>query len=307
MRPKQTLWTLSSRLIHALGQWLTEHKTDAVLVQGDTSSALFGALAAFYHQIPVGHIEAGLRTQDRYRPFPEEMNRRLISSLATWHFTPTEQAAKHLRASGIPSSTIFLTGNTVIDTLHTLRTLGKATANSKKLILVTCHRRENLGKPLRRITAALAEISRQCADATIVFPLHPNPMIRQVVHPALSRLPNVQLTGPLPYREFITYLSNASVVLTDSGGVQEEATALGKAVLVLRNETERLEGIAAGTLKIIGTETATIIGETQRLLTSPRALQPAHVFGDGRASHRIVRILERYAARRLTAPMKSRK
>ena len=305
MRKGQTLWDLSGRLVAALGRLFDRQRMDAVLVQGDTTTALFGGLCAFYHQIPVGHVEAGLRTGNSYAPFPEEMNRTLLGSLATWHFAPTAKAAKQLRREGVRSSEIHVTGNTVVDALRwmaprcsdaPLEKLIGAGAMAKRLILVTCHRRESLGEPMRAVANALATLARTNPDVVILFPVHPNPAVRAVVRPVLAAVPNVVLCEPLDYEQFLSCLKHAHFVVSDSGGVQEEATALGKPVLVLRTETERQEGVQAGALKLVGTHEHRIVRESQRLLLDARAYQrmcrASDVFGDGEASRRIVEILE---------------
>src|ERR1051325_10812452 len=305
MRPGQSLWDLSSRLVSSLGQLFSRQRMDAVLVQGDTSTALFGGLCAFYHRIPVGHVEAGLRTGNRYAPFPEEMNRKLLGSLATWHFAPTQKSVRQLRREGVPDSAIHLTGNTVVDALRwmaprcsdaPLRKLIGPDAMQKRLILVTCHRRESLGQPMRAVANALATIARTNPDVLILFPVHPNPALRSVVLPVLKPVPNAVLCEPLDYEQFLSCLKHAYFVISDSGGVQEEATALGKPVLVLRTETERQEGVRAGALKLVGTNEQRIVHESRRLLLEARAYRrmcrASDVFGDGAASQRIVEILE---------------
>lgn len=307
MRKSQTLWDLSGRLATKLGRFFLEFPADAVLVQGDTSSAFFGGLCAYYHKIPVGHVEAGLRTGNMYFPFPEEMNRTLLGAVATWHFAPTAAAARRLAKEGISRKSIYVTGNTVVDALRWMaprcserplkRLLGRENF-ARKLLLVTCHRRESLGAPMRDIAAALAEVGQNGAqDVAILFPLHPNPAVRACVKPALERLRNVVLCEPLDYEHFLGALKHAHVVISDSGGVQEEATALGKPVLVLRQETERQEGVRAGALKLVGTDKARIVRETLRLLDDPRAYKRmakgSTVFGDGNAAQRIVQVLER--------------
>ena len=309
MRRDQTLWHLSGRLITTLGEWFTKHRAEAVLVQGDTSSALLGGLAAFYHQIPVGHVEAGLRTGNRYFPFPEEMNRSLLAHLANWHFTPTRTAGARLRANGVPANAIFQTGNTVVDALRWITRSAPKVKGAHPLVLVTCHRRENLGVPMRRIAKALAAIALRHPEVLIVFPVHPNPRIATIVGPALHGFSNVRLMPPMPYVQFIDHLQRATCVITDSGGVQEEAAALGKPVLVLRNETERQEGLKAGLLRLVGTDRDAIVTQAHQLLTRRNKAEPTDVFGDGHAAERIVRILEIElpAARRSTAPTKSRK
>lgn len=297
-RANDTLWDLSAVLISRLGRWFEQNPTDAVLVQGDTSSAFCAGLAAYYHHIPVGHVEAGLRTENRYSPFPEELNRRLLSTAATWHFAPTKAAAARLKQSGVEPKSIFLTGNTVIDAMRSILPRNpNRNQNLNRSILVTCHRRESFGAPIRAVAKALRTIAENNPNIRIIFPIHPNPAIEGVVAPELGRVPNVILCEPMPYPEFLRRLMEAHLVLSDSGGVQEEATALGKPVLVLRNETERQEGIQNGSLKLVGVQTSAIVGETQRLLDDPKAhramCRPSDVFGDGKASERIVRILFR--------------
>ena len=305
MTRAQTLWGLAARLASKLGRFLASHPVDAVLVQGDTSSALFGALCAFYHRIPVGHVEAGLRTGDLSAPFPEEMNRTLLAPLSTWHFAPTRAAVRRLRQEGVPARSIHLTGNTVVDALDWMsprcdpavveRLLGPAAAR-RRLVLVTCHRRENLGDPMRAIARSLRVLARQHPELLVLFPVHPNPAVRRIIRPELASLPNVVLCEPLDYVDFLACLKQSYLVITDSGGVQEEATVLGKPVLVLRRKTERPEGIAAGTLQLVGTAPHRIPGAVQRLLEDGRAYRrrcrPSRVFGDGHAAARIVKILE---------------
>jgi UDP-N-acetylglucosamine 2-epimerase (non-hydrolysing) len=306
MRESQTLWDLSGRLVTALGRFLKAHPVSAALVQGDTSSAFFGGLCAFYHQIPVGHVEAGLRTGNCYSPFPEEMNRTLLGSLARWHFAPTIDAVKRLRAEGVPAEAIYLTGNTVVDALRwmaprcgnlPLKRLIGADAMARRLVLVTCHRRESLGAPMEAVAKAIANIAQTQSDIVVLFPMHPNPAVRRKIVPALEAIPNVVLCEPLDYDQFLSCLKHAFMVISDSGGVQEEATALGKPVLVLRRETERQEGIKAGALKLVGTDTKQIVRESRRLLGDARAYQrmcrASNVFGDGHSAKRIVGILER--------------
>jgi UDP-N-acetylglucosamine 2-epimerase (non-hydrolysing) len=308
MRAGQTLWDLSSRLLARLGRFFAGHKVAAVLVQGDTTSALCGAMAAFYHHLPTGHVEAGLRTGNVAAPFPEEMNRTLLTRLVSWHFAPTTLAADRLRGEGIPTSMVFHTGNPVVDALRWMmsRCRLKESALAKligrnnldrPLILVTCHRRESLGQAMRSVARGLARVAQSQPEAVILFPLHPNPAVRQAMLPRLSRLPNVILCGPLDYLQFVACLQHARFVLSDSGGIQEEATALGKPLLVLRHETERPEGLSTGVVKLVGTEAGRILRECDRLLTDQRVYarmcQASDVFGDGRAGPRIVRILEK--------------
>ena len=309
MRRSQTLWNLSARLAKSLGEFFDRHPVAATLVQGDTSTAFFGGLCAYYHRIPVGHIEAGLRTGNRYAPFPEEANRKLLTALATWHFAPTVAAAERLCLEGVDRKAIHLTGNTVVDALRWIagqsnasvlrRALG-AIARTRKLVLVTCHRRESFGAPMRDVAQGIAKLAAANPDVSVVFPVHPNPAVRTAVKPLLSRISNVILRAPLPYDQFVACLQRAHFVISDSGGVQEEATALGKPVLVLRKETERPEGIQAGALKLVGTDAERIAIDGQRLLDDPAAYRQmsrgSDVFGDGKAAGRIVRILEQALA-----------
>ena len=314
MRRSQTLWNLSAKLAKSLGEFFDRYPVAAALVQGDTSTAFFGGLCAYYHKIPVGHVEAGLRTGNRYAPFPEEANRKLLATLATWHFAPTIAAAKRLCLEAVNRKTIYLTGNTVVDALHWMaaqtdesilqRLLG-VIPKARKLVVVTCHRRESLGAPLHEVARGIARLASANPEVSIVFPVHPNPAVRAAVKPPLSRLSNVILRAPLPYDQFVACLQRAHLVISDSGGVQEEATALGKPVLVLRNETERPEGIQAGALRLVGTDAQRIAEEGQRMLDDSAAYRQlsrsSNVFGDGKAAERIVRILEQALASEPTA------
>jgi len=293
MRKSQTLSELSGRLVARLGKFLGENHAAAVLVQGDTSSAFFGGLSAYYHQLPVGHVEAGLRTGNRYAPFPEEMNRTLLASIATWHFAPTKEARRRLLKEGVPRSQIYLTGNTVVDALRWMaprctdaplkKVLGSHRLNGP-LILVTCHRRESLGAPMRDVASALAHLARRNPRCTILFPIHPNPAVRGVIMPRLEGQPNAVLCEPLNYLQFLSCLKHAFFVISDSGGVQ----------------TERQEGVRAGALKLVGTDPKKILTEAEHLLQNPAAYRrmsrASDVFGDGRSARRIVRILERSLA-----------
>jgi len=302
MRPRQSLWDLTAVLSSSLGDLFGGNRIDAVVVQGDTTSAFVGGLCAFYHQIPVAHVEAGLRSHDRYSPFPEELNRVMLSRLATWHFAPTEFSASHLRGENIPEDAIFVSGNTVVDALqwmigHSATShLPASVPANPQLILVTCHRRENIGAPMRSVALAIKHLSEMHPEVHFLFPMHPNPSVRENVTPVLSDQPGISLCEPLDHDEFLSALRQSRFVLSDSGGVQEEATALGKPVLVLRRETERPEGVTAGTLRLIGTEVQDIIRETENLLTNPAAYAAmtngSNVFGDGHAAEHIVRILE---------------
>lgn len=303
MRPRQTLWELTSALVSALGGLFDGGGFHSVLVQGDTTSALAGGMCAFYHRIPVGHVEAGLRSHKRYSPFPEEMNRVLLGRLATWHFAPTDYSASLLRTENTPPESIFVCGNTVVDALQWMvrnledRPLPNGAADgSRRLVLVTCHRRENHGLPIRSVALAIHHMAGSRDDVHFLFPLHPSPLVREAVVPILSGQRRVSLCEPLAYDEFLSVLRRAHLVLSDSGGVQEEATALGKPVLVLRRETERPEGIAAGTLRLVGTEVHEIVRQVSLLLDDPDAhaamTRGSSVYGDGTAAERIVSILE---------------
>jgi UDP-N-acetylglucosamine 2-epimerase (non-hydrolysing) len=303
MRPRQSLWDLTASLSSTLGQVFSGNRFDAVVVQGDTTSAFVGGLCAFYHKIPVGHVEAGLRSHNRYSPFPEELNRVMLSRLADWHFAPTEFSASLLRAENIPNASIFISGNTVVDALQWMIHHAKNSdlpagvpENRQHLILVTCHRRENIGVPMRSVALAIKHLSEKHPGVHFLFPLHPNPSVRENVLPLLSNQPGITLCEPLNHEEFLSALRQSRFVLSDSGGVQEEATALGKPVLVLRRETERPEGVTAGTLRLIGTDVQDVIRETENLLANPAAYEAmtngSNVFGDGHAAEHITRILE---------------
>ena len=305
MRPSQALSTLTSQILTHLDPVLEAEKPDWILVQGDTTTVMTASLAAFYHGIKVGHIEAGLRTGDKHQPYPEEINRRLTSVLADLHFAPTEWSRENLLKEGIPDSQILVTGNTVIDALKQISKQPMPanvagwlqqwgiTSGAKRLVVVTAHRRENFGSPIESICAALKSLADKFRnDIHIVYPVHLNPLIQGPVRQRLSGIPNLTLLDPLDYLPMIHLLKAATVVLTDSGGIQEEATGLGKPTLVLREKTERPEGVTAGVLKLVGTDTEKIISETSRLLTDPSAwaemAHAANPFGDGHAAERIV-------------------
>jgi len=305
MRPSQALSTLTSQILTHLDPVLETEKPDWILVQGDTTTVMAASLAAFYRGIKVGHIEAGLRTGDKHQPFPEEINRRLTSVLADLHFAPTEWSRENLIKEGIRAGHILVTGNTVIDALSQiskqpmpvevagwLQQWGIA-PGGKRLVVVTAHRRENFGSPIESICTALKSLAEKFSEEIhIVYPVHLNPQIQVPVKRMLSGIPNLTLLDPLDYLPMIHLIKAAAVVLTDSGGIQEEATGLGKPTLVLREKTERPEGVSAGVLKLVGTDTGKIIGETTRLLTDQSAwakmAHAANPFGDGHASERIV-------------------
>ena len=307
MQPGQSLDALTARLLEAIGSVLDTAKPDRVIVQGDTATAMVGALAAYYRKIPVSHVEAGLRSRDIYRPWPEEVNRKIIGTIADQHFAPTAVSAEALRLEAVPANRVFVTGNTVIDALHwvTKRIAQnpslanrlaplEARFRSRKIIGITTHRRENFGNSMGNIAAAITAIAAR-DDVACIFPVHRNPNVRAIMDAALGNLPNVALIEPLDYPNFAHLLSISHIMLTDSGGVQEEAPALGKPVLVLRDTTERPEGITAGTAKLIGTDKQRIISEVFNLLDDDAAysaMARAHnPFGDGYASRRIAEIV----------------
>ncbi|MEI8294288.1 MAG: UDP-N-acetylglucosamine 2-epimerase (non-hydrolyzing) [bacterium] len=303
MRSRQSLWDLTASLSTALGDVFSGTRVDAVVVQGDTTSAFVGGLCAFYHKIPVAHVEAGLRSHNRYSPFPEEINRVMLSRLANWHFAPTDFAASLLRAENIADGSIFVSGNTVVDALQWMTRQSSVDSlptgvafDARAVILVTCHRRENIGTPMRSVALAIKHLADAHRDVHFIFPLHPNPSVRENVVPILADQSGISLCEPLNHDEFLAVLRRSRFVLSDSGGVQEEATALGKPVLVLRRETERPEGVAAGTLRLIGTDIQDIIRETETLLNNPAAYEAmtngSSVFGDGHAAEHIIRVLE---------------
>lgn len=310
MRPGQGLTEITSRILEGLKAVFAEFKPDVVLVHGDTTTTFAASLAAFYHRIPVGHVEAGLRTGDLYSPWPEEANRTLTGRLASWHFTPTETARQNLLREGLPESRLFVTGNTVIDALfwvrdrvlsdeqlrNTLATRYPFLEEGKKLILVTGHRRESFGDGFERICSALAEIARRHPEAQIVYPVHLNPNVSEPVNRILSDIDNVVLIEPQEYLPFVWLMDRAWLILTDSGGIQEEAPSLGKPVLVMRETTERPEAVDAGTVRLVGTDIQKIVHETTRLLMDEEAWQSmsrAHnPYGDGLACERIVQALK---------------
>jgi UDP-N-acetylglucosamine 2-epimerase (non-hydrolysing) len=300
MRPNQTLAQSTSSIIAALDPVLEVERPDLVLVQGDTTTTFCGALAAFYRRIPVGHVEAGLRTGDLTQPFPEELNRVLTTRLTALHFAPTEDAAGNLRAEGVDEGRIFITGNSGIDAVLLVRDRLETGAVSgfdaagldpeRKLIAVTAHRRESFGEGFERICEALAKLAAR-PDVQIVYPVHPNPNVRQPVESRLGGLSNVRLVEPLDYAPFVDLMRRSYLLLTDSGGVQEEAPSLGKPVLVMREKTERPDAVRVGTVKLVGTDVERIVAEAGALLDDPaeyrRMSQIHNPYGDGFASRRI--------------------
>jgi UDP-N-acetylglucosamine 2-epimerase (non-hydrolysing) len=300
MLPNQTLASFASRSLEALNDVLEKIRPDIVLVQGDTTTVLTASLAAFYLKIPVGHVEAGLRTRNKYNPFPEEINRRITSTLATFNFAPTERAMAALRAEQVPEETIFVTGNTVVDAL--LMTLKRPVnlefdfkMDYKRMVLVTAHRRESFGAAFESICLALKDLAERNIDIEIVYPVHLNPNVRSPVNRILSGRPRIHLIEPLRYEQFCHLMSKAYLILTDSGGIQEEAPVLGKPTLVMRETTERPEGIKAGTAILVGTDRGRIVIETEHLLKDKTAYHKMSLarspFGDGHASERIVNAL----------------
>jgi UDP-N-acetylglucosamine 2-epimerase (non-hydrolysing) len=308
MRPGQSLSHVASAVIDRLAKVLELEEPDWVLVQGDTTTAMAAALAAFHHGVPVAHIEAGLRTYDLTRPFPEEANRRIIGLLAKLHFAPTLAAARNLMHEGTPPSSVAITGNTVIDAfihvagLHLdlastpLGELSRAgLLDERPIVLVTCHRRENFGAGLHAICAAILELAHERPEVLFVLPVHPNPQVSQVVHGLLSGTPNVALLPPLEYHPLVWLLQRCTFLITDSGGLQEEATAVGRPVLVLRESTERPEGVAAGTARLVGSDQEQILRHARLLLDDPavyqRMSQRTYPYGDGRSAARIADFL----------------
>jgi UDP-N-acetylglucosamine 2-epimerase (non-hydrolysing) len=300
----QTLFEITCRAMQGLGAVLAAEKPDLVLVHGDTTTTFAGALSAFYHQTSVGHVEAGLRTHNKFSPFPEEMNRKLTGTLTDLHFAPTLTARDNLLTEAVAARDIFVTGNTVIDALAATvdanyqfddELLSSIDYANKKVILVTTHRRENLGEPMRQVYQALRDIVTEYPNVEIVFPVHKNPKVREVVDSVLGGLERVHLIDPLDYQPFANLLAKSYLVLTDSGGIQEEAPSLGKPVLVLRDTTERPEAVEAGTVKLIGTDRERVHAETQRLLTDAaeyeRMATACNPYGDGQAASRIVQTI----------------
>ena len=299
MEPRQTLSTITSKCLTGMDRVLEEAKPDLVLVHGDTSTTFAGALAAFYHKIPVGHVEAGLRTYDKWSPYPEEMNRKMVGAIADLHFCPTPANRDNLARENITKG-VFLTGNTVIDALQTTVlkefTFGETILNgldyvNRKVILVTCHRRENYGQPMTAIMTALRRVADAFPDTELVYPVHLSPVVQEAAHQYLDGHPRIHLIAPLDVREMHNLMARCHLVMTDSGGLQEEAPALGKPVLVLRRETERPEAVAAGTVRLAGVEEEAIFQMAAQLLSSQgeydKMAHAVNPYGDGRACCRI--------------------
>lgn len=308
MRPDQSLADLTAGILTHLDPVLKSEKPDWVLVQGDTTTVMTTALLCYYNRIRVGHVEAGLRTDDKWQPFPEEINRRIAGVVADLHFAPTQHARRNLLREGVPDERIVVTGNPVIDALQKIVTHPMPTETQelldrtgirpggRRLVLVTAHRRENFGKPLADICEALRGLAEQYSDSIhLIYPVHLNPNVQQPVYQLLAGVPNITLLPPLDYLPMVHLMKRATLVLTDSGGIQEEATGLGVPTLVLREVTERPEGLEAGVLKLVGSDPARIVRESARLLDDPDAhaamAQAANPFGDGHAAERIVKAL----------------
>lgn len=307
MKKGQTLSMITSDVIEGLDKVLNEAKPDIVLVHGDTTTSFAAALSAFYHQIPVGHVEAGLRTFDKYSPYPEEMNRQMTGRLSDIHFSPTIRNKENLLRENVAEEKIYITGNTVIDALLEVANtkydfdgeLGRVLSSGKKLISVTCHRRENLGEYMANIFQALADIAKEYKDVEIVYPVHLNPLVRDAADKYLGGLDNVHLIEPLTYQPFTKLLQASYLVVTDSGGIQEEAPALGKPVLVVRKETERPEAVEAGTVKLSGVERKNIYNDIKDLLDNKQSYDKmanaVNPYGDGKASERILKALKEFS------------
>ena len=312
MRPGQTLADITARVLQGMGPILEDSRPDLVLVHGDTTTTLSASLAAYYQKIPVGHVEAGLRTGNIYSPWPEEINRKVVGSIARLHFAPTEKAAENLRAEAVPDHSILVTGNTVIDALLEVvyrlendpqqsvaldKALGLDPA--KQMVLVTGHRRESFGAGFNRICDAIGRLAER-EDVQIIYPVHLNPRVKRPVEESLGSLNRVKLIGPQDYLPFVHLMRRSRVILTDSGGVQEEAPSLGKPVLVMRDTTERPEAVDAGTVKLVGTDTDLIVREVATLLDDPAAYEsmsrPHNPYGDGLAAQRIVDAISSFFA-----------
>lgn len=314
MEPRQTLSTITSKCLNGMDRVLEAAKPDLVLVHGDTSTTFAGALAAFYHKIPVGHVEAGLRTYDKWSPFPEEVNRKLVGAIADLHFCPTVSNRNNLAQENITNG-VFLTGNTVIDALQTtvVKDFHFSDSNlnfldyvNQKVILVTCHRRENYGQPMTNIMTALRRVADTFPETELVYPVHLSPVVQEAAHKYLDNHPRIHLIAPLSVDEMHNLMARCHLVMTDSGGLQEEAPALGKPVLVLRRETERPEAVAAGTVRLAGVEEETIFQMAAQLLSNreeyDKMAHAANPYGDGRACCRIADAVAWHFGLRKTPP-----
>ncbi len=303
MKRGQDLYDITASVLTGLRDVLEENRPDILLVHGDTTTTMAASLAGFYERIPVGHVEAGLRTGNKFSPWPEEINRRVTDVISDYYFAPTDVNRDNLLKENVSADQIFVTGNTVIDALYIavkkqydLRLCGVCDIDpEKKLVAMTCHRRENWGEPMERIFAAVARLAEETENIEIVFPVHKNPLVREIAAKHLKGRENVQLIEPLDYHPFATLMAKADLILTDSGGIQEEAPSLGKPVLVLRDTTERPEAVAAGTVKLVGTDEQAIFNEARRLLLDEEAYAAMAMcknpYGDGKASQRILEII----------------
>ena len=314
MEPRQTLSTITAKSLTGMDSVLETAKPDLILVHGDTSTTFAGALAAFYHKIPVGHVEAGLRTYDKWSPYPEEINRKMVGAIADLHFCPTVANRVNVTREHITQG-VFLTGNTVIDALQTTVTqnftfetdiLNHLDYANRRVILVTCHRRENYGQPMDNIMTALRRISDAFPDTELVYPVHPSPVVQEAAHRYLDNHPHIHLISPLDVREMHNLMARCHLVMTDSGGLQEEAPALGKPVLVLRRETERPEAVAAGTVRLAGVDESEIFHLAAQLLANPseydKMAHAANPYGDGHACRRIADAIAWHFGLRETPP-----
>lgn len=310
MKDNQTLAGLTSRLTACIDTILQAEQPDCVVAQGDTTTVFVTGLCCFYRRVPFAHVEAGLRTGDRLNPFPEEMNRKFAGYLADLHFAPTAGARDHLLSEGVTPDSVFVTGNTVIDALQYQLKWGGEVAlpirHDSKTILVTAHRRENFGEPLLEICRALRALVKRNSEIGILYPVHPNPNVSHVVRSELWNIERIHLVSPLDYRQFVSAMSRSFLLLSDSGGVQEEAPALAKPVLVLREETERPEAVDAGVVRLVGTKFDSIVDEIERLLRDPRAYarmaRGVSPYGDGKAASRIVEVLRKFFGIAVTGP-----
>ena len=300
MRPRQTLFDITSDVLLKIRAVLEDERPDCVLVHGDTTTSFAAALAAFYLQIPVGHVEAGLRTRSLYSPWPEEFNRQAVDVISNWYFAPTETSRKNLLDEAKPGERIFVTGNTGIDALRTTVREGYSHSGldwveGSRLILITAHRRENLGEPMHRMFRAIRRVMEERPDTKAIYPIHMNPQVRKAAHEELDGFDRLRIIDPLEVVDFHNFMARSYLILTDSGGIQEEAPALGKPVLVMRDTTERPEGVEAGTLRLVGTEEGTIYREFSRLLDDPVEYEAmscaSNPYGDGHASERIADVL----------------
>jgi UDP-N-acetylglucosamine 2-epimerase (non-hydrolysing) len=310
MLHNQSLFQITNRSLTGLEKLFDQERPDLVLVQGDTTTCFAAALSAFYCQIPVGHVEAGLRTENKYNPFPEEMNRRLTTVLSDLHFAPTDLAKENLIQCGVPEKKIFVTGNTIVDALqnileqpiHDAHPVLERIPHNSRIILVEAHRRENLGNPMENICQALDKLVENFPDLHLIFSVHKNPKVREVVYRKLQNKERIFLIEPVDYPTLIHLQSKAYLILTDSGGIQEEAPSLGKPVLVMRKTTERPEGVKAGVAKLVGTNAKSVFLETARLLKDKKLYNKmsriANPYGDGKASKRIVQIIQHHFKRK---------